>query len=37
VNLPRSVQGGPLHPDSYDCGGALALANGYPMAMVPDD
>jgi imidazolonepropionase-like amidohydrolase len=23
----------PLHPDSYDCGGALALANGYPMAM----
>jgi imidazolonepropionase-like amidohydrolase len=27
----------PLHPDSYDCGGALALANGYPMAMVPYD
>ena len=24
----------PLHPDSYDCGGALALANGYPMAML---
>ncbi|HEX3233877.1 MAG TPA: amidohydrolase family protein [Gemmatimonadales bacterium] len=23
----------PLHPDSYDCGPALALANGYPMAM----
>ena len=27
----------PLHPDSYDCGGALALANGYPMAMVPKE
>ena len=27
----------PLHPDSYDCGGGLALANGYPMAMVPKD
>jgi len=25
----------PLHPDTYDCGGALALANGYPMAMAP--
>lgn len=25
----------PLHPDTYDCGGALALANGYPMAMLP--
>ena len=23
------------HPDIYDCGGALPLANGYPMAMVP--
>jgi imidazolonepropionase-like amidohydrolase len=27
----------PLHPDTYDCGGALALANGYPMAMVPKE
>ena len=27
----------PLHPDSYDCGGALALANGYPMAMDPKE
>lgn len=27
----------PLHPDSYDCGGGLALANGYPMAMVPKE
>ena len=27
----------PLHPDSYDCGGALALANGYPMAMLPKE
>jgi imidazolonepropionase-like amidohydrolase len=26
-----------LHPDLYDCGGALALANGYPMAMVPGE
>jgi imidazolonepropionase-like amidohydrolase len=25
----------PAHPDVYDCAGALALANGYPMAMVP--
>ena len=27
----------PLHPDSYDCGGALALANGYPRAMLPKE
>ena len=27
----------PLHPDSYDCGGALALANGYPMAIDPKE
>lgn len=27
----------PLHPDTYDCGPALALANGYPMAMLPKD
>jgi len=27
----------PLHPDSYDCGGGLALANGYPMAMLPKE
>ena len=27
----------PVHPDVYDCGGALALANGYPMAMVPKE
>jgi imidazolonepropionase-like amidohydrolase len=27
----------PLHPDSYDCGPALALANGYPMAMLPKE
>jgi imidazolonepropionase-like amidohydrolase len=26
-----------LHPDVFDCGGALALANGYPMAMVPKE
>ena len=27
----------PLHPDTYDCGPALALANGYPMAMLPKE
>jgi len=27
----------PLHPDVYDCDGALALANGYPMAMDPKE
>jgi imidazolonepropionase-like amidohydrolase len=27
----------PLHPDMYDCDGALALANGYPMAMDPKE
>lgn len=27
----------PLHPDTYDCDGALALANGYPMAMDPKE
>lgn len=25
----------PLHPDLYDCGGALAFANGYPMNFAP--
>lgn len=25
----------PLHPDVYDCDGALAVANGYPMAFLP--
>ena len=27
----------PLHPDLYHCGGALALANGYPMAWQPPE
>jgi imidazolonepropionase-like amidohydrolase len=27
----------PVHPDTYDCAGALALANGYPMAMAPKE
>jgi imidazolonepropionase-like amidohydrolase len=27
----------PLRPDLYHCGGALALANGYPMAWVPPE
>jgi imidazolonepropionase-like amidohydrolase len=27
----------PLHPDVYDCDGALALANGYPMALDPNE
>ena len=26
----------PLRPDLYHCGGALALANGYPMALLPE-
>jgi imidazolonepropionase-like amidohydrolase len=25
----------PLHPDLYDCGGSLPLANGYPMSFAP--
>ena len=25
----------PLHPDLYDCGPSLPLANGYPMSFVP--
>jgi imidazolonepropionase-like amidohydrolase len=25
----------PIHPDLYDCGGALAFANGYPMSFAP--
>lgn len=25
----------PVHPDLYDCGGALPIANGYPMSYVP--
>lgn len=27
----------PHHPDVYDCDGALAIANGYPMAFQPPD
>ena len=27
----------PLHPDLYDCGGSLPLANGYPMSYAPPD
>jgi imidazolonepropionase-like amidohydrolase len=27
----------PLHPDLYDCGGALAFANGYPMNFLPPE
>lgn len=25
----------PVHPDLYDCGGSLPLANGYPMSFAP--
>lgn len=25
----------PLHPDLYDCGGSLPIANGYPMSFAP--
>lgn len=28
------LKAAPVGPDIYDCGGALALANGYPMAMI---
>jgi imidazolonepropionase-like amidohydrolase len=31
------LKASPLHPDIYDCDGALALANGYPMAMDPKE
>jgi imidazolonepropionase-like amidohydrolase len=27
----------PLHPDLYDCGESLPLANGYPMSFAPPD
>lgn len=27
----------PLHPDLYHCGGALVVANGYPMAFLPPE
>ena len=27
----------PLHPDVFDCDGALPMANGYPMAFLPAD
>ena len=27
----------PLHPDLYDCGPALSMANGYPMALFPPE
>lgn len=27
----------PLHPDLYHCGGALVIANGYPMAFLPPE
>ena len=25
----------PLHPDLYDCGQSLSIANGYPMSFAP--
>ena len=31
------LKAAPAHPDIYDCAGGLALANGYPMAMVPGE
>jgi len=27
----------PIHPDVFDCDGALVIANGYPMAFLPPD
>jgi imidazolonepropionase-like amidohydrolase len=38
VTEPRVLENfrnAPLHPDLYDCGGALAFANGYPMSFAP--
>ncbi len=29
------IKASPVHPDIYDCGGALTMANGYPMVYVP--
>ena len=31
------LEAAPVHPDVFDCGGSLPLANGYPMAMVPKE
>jgi imidazolonepropionase-like amidohydrolase len=31
----ENFRNSPLHPDLYDCGGALAFANGYPMSFAP--
>src|ERR1039457_3867003 len=31
----RDFRQAPLHPDSYDCGGSLPFANGYPMSFAP--
>jgi imidazolonepropionase-like amidohydrolase len=30
-----TFRGAPLHPDLYDCGPSLPLANGYPMSFAP--
>jgi imidazolonepropionase-like amidohydrolase len=38
VFLPQVLEdfrNAPLHPDLYDCGGSLPLANGYPMNFLP--
>jgi imidazolonepropionase-like amidohydrolase len=31
------LEAAPVHPDVFDCGPSLPLANGYPMAMVPKE
>ena len=33
----RRFEAAPLRPDLHHCGGALALANGYPMAWMPPE
>jgi imidazolonepropionase-like amidohydrolase len=33
----RDFRNAPLHPDLYDCGGSLPLANGYPMNFLPPE
>jgi imidazolonepropionase-like amidohydrolase len=32
-----SFRQAPKHPDLYDCGGSLPIANGYPMSFAPPD
>jgi imidazolonepropionase-like amidohydrolase len=33
----EDIRHAPLHPDLYDCGGSLPIANGYPMNFAPPE